>query len=62
VDEFTRECPLIRVARKLRAADVIDVLSDLFIMRGVPRTSVDNVLDREGAGRFGQQVSIASLH
>ncbi len=36
VDEFTRECLAIRVARKLRAADVIDVLSDLFIRRGVP--------------------------
>ncbi len=36
VDEFTRECLAIRVARKLKAADVIDVLSDLFILRGVP--------------------------
>ncbi len=33
---FTRECLTIRVARKLKAADVIDVLSDLFILRGVP--------------------------
>ncbi len=36
VDEFTRECLAIRVARKLKGADVIDVLSDLFILRGVP--------------------------
>ncbi len=36
IDEFTRECLAIRVARKLKAADVIDVLSDLFILRGVP--------------------------
>jgi transposase InsO family protein len=36
VDEFTHECLAIRVARKLRATDVIDVLSDLFILRGVP--------------------------
>src|SRR5918911_1601193 len=36
VDEFTHECLALRVARKLRAADVIDVLSDLFILRGVP--------------------------
>jgi putative transposase len=36
VDEFTRECLAIRVARKLGAADVIDVLADLFIARGVP--------------------------
>jgi transposase InsO family protein len=36
LDEFTRECLAIRVDRKLKAADVIDVLSDLFILRGVP--------------------------
>ena len=36
VDEYTRECLAIRVARKLGAADVIDVLSDLFILHGVP--------------------------
>ena len=36
VDEFTHECLTIRVARKLKAVDVIDVLSHLFILRGVP--------------------------
>jgi hypothetical protein len=36
VDEFTRECLAIRVARKLGAAGVIDVLADLFIARGAP--------------------------
>ena len=36
VDEFTHECLAIRVARKLKATDVIDVLSDLFILRGIP--------------------------
>ena len=36
VDEFTHECLAIRVDRKLKAIDVIDVLSDLFILRGVP--------------------------
>ena len=36
IDEFTRECLAIRVNRKLKAADVIDLLSDLFILRGVP--------------------------
>jgi putative transposase len=36
LDEFTHECLAIRVARKLKAADVIDVFSDLFILRGVP--------------------------
>ncbi|MEJ0094715.1 MAG: IS3 family transposase [Methylocella sp.] len=36
IDEFTRECIAIRINRQLKAADVIDVLSDLFILRGVP--------------------------
>jgi transposase InsO family protein len=36
VDEFTRECLAIRVDRKLGSTDVIDVLSDLLILRGVP--------------------------
>jgi putative transposase len=36
IDEFTHECLAIRVARKLKSTDVIDVLSDLFILRGVP--------------------------
>ena len=36
IDEFTRECIAIRVSRRLKATDVIDVLSDLFILRGVP--------------------------
>jgi Transposase DDE domain group 1 len=34
LDEFTHECLAIRVARKLKAIDVIDVLSDLFILQG----------------------------
>ncbi|WP_158806869.1 IS3 family transposase [Beijerinckia sp. L45] len=36
IDEFTRECLAIRVSRRLNATDVVDVLSDLFILRGVP--------------------------
>jgi Integrase core domain len=36
VDEFTREALVIRVSRRLNSTDAIDVLSDLFILRGVP--------------------------
>jgi len=36
IDEFTRECITIRIARQLKSTDVIDVLSDLFILRGIP--------------------------
>ena len=36
IDEFTRECLAIDVARKLTSEDVLERLSDLFIRRGVP--------------------------
>jgi putative transposase len=36
LDKFTHECLAIRVACKLKAIDVIDVLSDLFILHGIP--------------------------
>ena len=36
IDEYSRECLAIRVDRKLNSGNVIDVLSDLFILRGVP--------------------------
>ncbi len=36
IDEFTRECLAIRIHRKLCSTDVIDVLSDLFVLRGLP--------------------------
>jgi transposase InsO family protein len=36
IDEFTHECLAIRIDRRLKAIDVIDLLSDLFILRGVP--------------------------
>jgi putative transposase len=36
IDEYTRECPAIDVARKLKSDDVLERLSDLFVRRGVP--------------------------
>ena len=36
INEFGRECQAIRVKCKLNSTDVIDVLTDLFILRGVP--------------------------
>ena len=36
IDEFSRESLAIRVDRKLNSTSVIDVLTDLFILRGVP--------------------------
>ncbi len=37
VDEFTRECLALECRRSFKSGDVIDVLNELFIVRGVPR-------------------------
>ena len=37
IDEHTRECLAIDVARKLNSESVLERLSDLFVRRGVPR-------------------------
>ena len=36
IDEYTRECLAMLVARKIRNQDVIDLLFQLFILRGIP--------------------------
>ena len=36
IDEYTRECLALRAGRSLRSGDVLEVLDDLFIRRGVP--------------------------
>jgi putative transposase len=36
IDEYTRECLVTLVARKIKNQDVIDILFNLFIFRGIP--------------------------
>ena len=36
IDEFTKEAQVIRVKRKLNSTDMVDALTDLFILRGPP--------------------------
>ena len=36
IDEYSRECLAINVARRLTSEDVLERLSDLFVRRGVP--------------------------
>jgi transposase InsO family protein len=45
VDEFTRECLAIDVARRMTSEDVLERLTDLFIRRGVP----DHIRSDNGA-------------
>jgi len=37
VDEYTRECLVLDGSRSFKSADVLDVLRDLFLIRGVPK-------------------------
>jgi hypothetical protein len=58
VDEFTHECIAIRIERKLKSIDVIEVLSRLVSERGAPRyLRSDNVLHREAAATRRQKIS-----
>jgi transposase InsO family protein len=36
IDEYTRQCLAINVRRNIKSQDVIESLTDLFIMRGIP--------------------------
>ena len=36
IDEFTRKCLVIQINGKLNSTDLIDALSDLFALRGIP--------------------------
>jgi len=72
IDEFSRECLAIRIDRKLNSTAVIDVLTDLFILRGVPghirsdngpefiakavRDWIDAVRAKDGIHRTGQSL------
>jgi transposase InsO family protein len=56
VDEFTRECLAIHVARRIRATDVIDVFADVMQTRGVPEhIRSDNELRTEASRPFGNR-------
>ena len=66
IDEYSRECVAIRAARSMRSADVIEVLAELMVFRGVPdHIRSDNGPEfkaravREWLGRVGSQ---AALH
>jgi transposase InsO family protein len=64
IDEYTRECLAIDVARRLTSEDVLERLSDLFVRRGVPdyirsdngseftATAVRHWLERVGVGQY----------
>ena len=50
LDEYNRECLAIRVKRKLNSTDVVDVLTDLFIIAACPLSS-DRTTDLSSSPR-----------
>jgi transposase InsO family protein len=36
IDEYSRECLALKVARKLKSVDILETLADLFIIKGIP--------------------------
>jgi len=55
VDEYTRECLSIDVARRLDSEDVLESLAELFVRRGTPAfLRSDNVLNQKSTPHFSQ--------
>lgn len=59
VDEFTRECLALEVARSIRSEDVIEVLRELFLIRGVPGHIRSDNGPEFIAGKIGAYLAIA---
>ena len=57
IDEFSRESLAIRVARKLKATDVIQTLSELFVSRGIPA----HIRSDNGPEFVAEELRIGSL-
>ena len=60
VDEFTRECLALEVARSIRAEDVIEVLRELFLIRGVPKHIRSDNGSEFIAGAIGEYLAMAN--
>jgi transposase InsO family protein len=59
IDEYTRECLSLLVARRIRSQNVLDNLYELFIKRGIPEyIRSDNVLNLESSFLFGYTDSL----
>jgi len=65
VDEYTRECLLLEVERSLKAVDVVDLISQVMLIRGVPKhIRSDNGPEfiAEAIRRYLAQASVETLY
>lgn len=62
IDEYTRKCLVIRVARRLNSYDLIETLADVMLLYGIPEhIRSDNVLTAEHQERVRDKISLRSL-
>jgi putative transposase len=59
VDEFTRECLALEVRRSITSDDVIEVLRDLFLIRGIPKHIRSDNGPEFIAGKIGDYLALA---
>ena len=65
VDEYTRECLAIRVARAIRADDVLASLTELFVQHGAPdhlRSDNGPEFTSEAVRRWLERVGVKTLY
>ena len=65
IDEYTRECLAVKVARRLNSHDVVDVLIDLFIERGVPvhiRSDIGSEFDAKRVRDWLERLQVRPLY
>lgn len=65
VDEYTRECLALKVARSIRSEDVIETLAELFVERGVPaciRSDNGPEFIAQAIGRWFAKTGVESLY
>ena len=59
IDEYTRECLAIRVARRINSFGVIETFADAMLRHGIPaHIRSDNVLTWQSRGEARQQISL----
>ena len=64
IDEYSRECLIVKVARRFTHKDVLDVLLDLFLERGVPvhiRSDNGSVFIAKKVRKFLSRLSVRPL-
>jgi putative transposase len=64
IDEYSRECLAIAVARRLRSNDVLEVLAELFVRHGAPdhiRSDNGSEFTANAVGKWLSRIGVRTL-